>query len=190
MSHNVAAVILAAGRSTRLKKPKQNVLFKGKTLLQHSIEQANIAKLSPIILVLSPDFLLHEIKESFIIRRNKTQYCPMSSSINTGISALDKTNTKAAIIMTVDQPYVNSHHLVKLCDCYQQEQKEIVASNYSDIVGVPALFANSMFNALCSLKGDMGARHLIKNNLAILSKVSLKNGHIDIDTPDDLAFIE
>jgi molybdenum cofactor cytidylyltransferase len=184
-----ALIILAAGSSSRLGKPKQNLLFKDKTLLQQAIETALGSKCAPIIVVLgantqlvSPDVP----QENITIVYNDDWNEGIASSIRSGVSEIE--NNKAinnALIMLCDQPFVNSLLLNDLITKQQETSKSIIACTYGDTVGVPALFNRSLFPELLSLKGDEGAKKIIKDHLEDIAKIPFDMGSIDIDTIED-----
>lgn len=187
---NCAAIILAAGQSTRLGKPKQLLKFKGKTLLQNAIDSARQAGLQPIITVLGSytELVLSETdtKEAIIVRNDNWQ-TGMASSVMAGIVAIenDFPATEAAILMVCDQPYVDGMLLNELVSKHQNTGKSIIASQYDKVLGVPALFHRSLFKELIALKGDSGARKVIQKHADRVEVVLFPDGSIDIDTIGD-----
>lgn len=182
---SVAILILAAGASTRMDGIKQLLPYNGTTLLGWAIEQAQNTVVSEVLCVLGSKSdqirsVLASNRVSFIDNPNYAQ--GLSSSIRQGIKALAKHD--AIIIMLADQPHVLSEHLNLLCEQYHKRPKKIIASQYEDTLGVPALFPRKYFDSLCELQGDKGAKSLIKyyKDQTIALRIS---SLIDIDTPDD-----
>ena len=202
---NCAVVILAAGQSKRLGHPKQLVVYKGKTLLNRAIETvegvrvmpelSNINyQLSTIVVVLGAHF--DEIKESISNKRipvlkNENFEEGIASSIRCGLKEIieKSPNVESVIFLVCDQPFVHSELLLNLISKHKKSGKPLVASQYENILGTPALFHKSYFSELAQLKGDAGAGKLIKQNLSEVAIVQFSNGVIDIDSSDDLKFL-
>jgi CTP:molybdopterin cytidylyltransferase MocA len=102
----------------------------------------------------------------------------MASSIRSGIAAAASAGVDGVIILACDQPAVTVEHLRALGG----NGGEIVASRYAGRNGVPAYFPRSAFPNLMKLSGDVGARQMLRHARAI----ELKQGELDIDTPEDL----
>jgi molybdenum cofactor cytidylyltransferase len=109
---SIAVIILAAGRSARLGSPKQLLSYRGKTLLQHSIDTALESMASQILVVLGSkkDSIKKEIEQTQIfILENSSWESGMASSISCGITNLQiiAPESEAVILMVCDQPFVN-----------------------------------------------------------------------------------
>lgn len=185
-----AAIVLAAGASTRLGQPKQLVLLAGETLLERAIRSAREANCSPIVVVLGADYvqiLGNAALGDAIPVINHEWGEGMASSIRLGIRTLDliAKHADSAIIMTCDQPAVTPPHLRALISA-GESSSAITASAYAGRRGVPAYFPAPTFPHLIQLIGDAGARALIRNAPAI----DLPHGELDIDTPADLVEAE
>lgn len=176
---NIAAIILAAGSSQRLGRPKQNELLAGETLLQRAIRTAVEADLSPIIVVvrnaICPALASQDAVE-VVINSNPDE--GIASSIHCGISAFSSRALEGAVIMTCDQPAVTASHLHALC----ADKDRIAGSRYARTIGVPAYFPEESFAALAQLGGDSGARMLLQT----AHSVAAESLELDIDTQQDL----
>jgi molybdenum cofactor cytidylyltransferase len=176
----VAAIILAAGASTRLGEPKQLAQVAGEALLTRAIRVAAEAGCDPLVVVLgaSASRIIAECPlppAKVIINENWSE--GMASSIRLGVQAvLDQVD--AVIIMTCDQPSVTARHLHQL----MQANAGPIASSYAGRQGVPACFPVSRFDDLLHLEGDRGARMLLQTCPA----VALSGGELDIDTAQSL----
>jgi molybdenum cofactor cytidylyltransferase len=187
---SVAIIILAAGASTRMGKPKQLLEYKGRSLIQHTVEVAIASVCHPIIVVLGAyaERIKPEIaKLSVETVENSLWPQGMSTSIRTGIETLIKnySQAEAAILMLCDQPFVSASLINRLVDLYRNTSAPIVTSEYDRILGVPALFKRTLFPQLTALRGDTGARKIIQKYLQKVARVSFDRGVIDIDTPQD-----
>ena len=172
-----AAIILAAGSSTRLGQPKQNIRIANETLLERAIRVAHLAGLSPIFAVVSPE-LTTTPGSNFTILTNHHASEGMASSIRLGIRAAIEAAATGVVILACDQIAVTPEHLRAII----QVETELRASSYAGRKGIPAYFPSSLFEELLNLRGDTGARGLLRDALAL----PLANGNLDIDTPEDL----
>ena len=187
---SIAVIILAAGRSARLGSPKQLLSYRGKTLLQHSIDTALESMASQILVVLGSkkDSIKKEIEQTQIfILENSSWESGMASSISCGITNLQiiAPETEAVILMVCDQPFVNAKLLNNLITKHKDSKQSIVASSYANTLGTPALFHKSLFVELLALQGESGAKSLIKKYNQRVGFVSFDQGSIDIDTREN-----
>lgn len=185
---NTAIIILAAGDSTRLGRPKQLLKFNGKTLLQHTIDEALEANTGPVILVLGNIFseFVRDDNAKIDIVANPRWHEGMSTSIHFGLKqAIKYESTENVLITVADQPFISASIFRELEVQNIRYGASIAASNYCDTVGVPALFNKLYFPDLLSLKGDEGAKKLLNIHQTKLSLVSFEQGAVDIDTESD-----
>lgn len=185
-----AIIILAAGGSSRLGRPKQLLSYRGKTLLQHSIDSAKEAGSRQVIVVLGSgkELIENKINSSGIeIAENSNWESGISSSIKAGINALNNLapDVDALILMVCDQPFTDSNILKKLLSKQRESGKAIVGCSYENTKGTPALFHSSFFPELLSLTGDSGAKKMFEKYEEVASFVSFQDGGIDIDTSED-----
>ena len=186
----IAIIILAAGRSARLGSPKQLLSYRGKTLLQHSIDTALESQASPVIVVLGSgkETIEKELEQKqIIILENTAWESGMASSISCGINNLNTIapDSEAAILMVCDQPYVSATLLNDLINKHLKSRQSIIASSYENTLGTPALFHKSLFSELSALEGESGAKSLIKKYSQQTGFVSFDLGSIDIDTREN-----
>jgi molybdenum cofactor cytidylyltransferase len=96
-----------------------------------------------------------------------------------------------ALVMSCDQPRLTAKHLRALFKSFsEQATPSIVASTYSGVQGVPAIFPRSVFSELRALRGDRGARSLLIEPPCPVIAVPFAGGELDIDLPADLAQLE
>ena len=178
----VAAVVLAAGGSTRLGSPKQLALLGGERLLERAVRVAREAGCGPVVVVLGAEYPAIIAGCSLgdavlVIHPDWTQ--GMGESIRLGVRAasLVARLAKGLVLMTCDQPTVTAEHLRGL-----MESGEVRASRYAGRNGVPAYFPARCFSELMWLPGDAGARGLLQE----AAHLPLAGGELDIDTVEDL----
>ncbi len=181
-------IILAAGSSSRLGKPKQNLVYKGQTLLQRAVATAAASVCNPVIVVLGANeqVIKPTIESDNInIIHNPDWQEGMASSIGLGINALQKIDPKAdaVVLMLCDQPFVDTALLNGLVQ--KRSAKGIVASGYNDTIGAPVLFDTAYFDELTLLKGQEGAKKLLLKYPDDVVIVPFQLGGIDIDTVED-----
>lgn len=182
----VGVAILAAGASRRLGEPKQLLRLSGKSLLRRAAENALAANAECVVAVLGA--FAEKIKpelDGLAVRivENRDWQEGIASSIRAAIGALQAERVDAALLMLCDQPFISRAFLQKLIAAWRTSKVPIVASGYSDAVGAPALFDSALFNALLQLRGESGARQLIRQHRHDI--VPCPEGFVDIDTPED-----
>ena len=186
----VGLILLAAGGSRRLGTPKQLLPdAEGTTLVRRAAETALGSACRPIVAVLgaSADVVEAELAGLPLTTAvNPDWQTGMASSLSTGLTALAGTDAlDAVVVMLCDQPQVTSALLDSLITAYAETNTQIVACEYSGILGVPALFGPALFPALLSLTGDEGARRVVKNYAGLITCIPFPEGTLDIDTPQD-----
>jgi molybdenum cofactor cytidylyltransferase len=186
----IAAVILAAGGSSRFGRPKQLLPFHGKTLVRAVIDAAREAGCSPVVVVVgnSCEKLHRELAHSNVIKvRNANWQRGIGSSIRSGVQALrdHAPDVEATFLLVCDQPAVNARLLERLIATHVATKKDIVAASYADTVGVPAFFDRSLFEDLLSLGDEAGAKSIILQNPERVAQLAFPEGAIDIDTRED-----
>lgn len=191
MMGEIGIIILAAGASKRLGYPKQLVHYLGKPLIQRMTEMAVNSSCQPVVVVLGA---YGEVIESQInnydlnIVFNQDWSIGMASSIQCGLNKIQAIapNLDGVIIMLCDQPFVSTELINQLVAEYRTKQSLIVASEYNNVLGVPALFAQSLFAELINLEGDIGARKLIQGYGDKVLSIPFERGEVDLDTQGDL----
>jgi molybdenum cofactor cytidylyltransferase len=185
----VGGLLLAAGGSSRLGRPKQLVEFDGKTLIRRAAEALLDAGCYPVVVVLGAEVerSRQELESlSVEIVENVDWGRGMGSSIGVGIKlTLDiEPFIDAVLISVCDQPFITADELGLFIDLFEKKRPSIIAAEYNGILGVPALF--SSFWELADLGGERGAREIIRNSPDALT-IPLPAAGIDVDTNDDAA---
>ncbi|TWJ00728.1 molybdenum cofactor cytidylyltransferase [Mucilaginibacter frigoritolerans] len=184
----IGIIILAAGSSSRLGKPKQNLVYKGQTLLQRAIETAHSSACETIMVILgaNAEVIIPTINEPEIsIIQNNNWIEGIASSIRLGVAKIQELNPaiSSVILMLCDQPFIDTHILNMLT--LAKTKSGIAACGYNDTVGPPALFDKAYFDELLGLKGTEGAKKLLTKYTDTVTIVPFEKGKIDIDTLED-----
>ena len=164
----ITAILLAAGQSKRLKDGnKLTKLFKGKPLINHILYSLIKSKVNKIIIVLGFEHLkiktklLKNKKINFVINKNYKK--GMSSSIKTGLKKIPK-NSKGFLIVLGDMPNITKTTINKICLSIIRSDKEIILPKFKNKTGNPIGFKHSMIKNIYKIKGDRGAKNIIKQN--------------------------
>ncbi len=178
-----AALVLAAGSSSRLGEPKQLVRVAGETLLDRAVRVAGAAGCEPIVVVLGA--AARAVAAGCDLRRawvvvNAGWAEGMASSIRAGMELVDGfAEVGGVLVLTSDMPRFSAEHLRRLV----AEPEEVVASAYDGRRGVPAYFPRTGFAELLGLRGDAGAREMLRE----AQVVELGEDAMDVDTAEDVA---
>lgn len=183
-------IILAAGSSSRLGQPKQNLIFQGKTLLQRAIENtlASICERVVVVLGANAEAIQATIAYKPVsVIVNPDWHEGMASSIRCGLVELQRIlpTVSSALLMLCDQPFANAKILNRLIQEKSGSDILIIASSYDDTIGTPALFDRSVFPELLRLEGQEGAKKLLAKHSDKVLAVPFASGSIDIDTLED-----
>lgn len=183
-------ILLAAGTSSRLGKPKQLLEFNDTTLLQNAIVQAKSLPNSFVLVVTGAykESIASEVSKTDVQSiHNRNWESGMASSIVIGLLKLEelKPTIDSCIISVCDQPHISTAIFKDLINNYNESGKGIVASNYSDTLGVPVLFDRKYFEELKKLKGNEGAKKIIQLHQTDVATIAFEKGAIDIDSIED-----
>ncbi len=192
----VTAIILAAGESLRMGRPKQQIEIDGHALLKKTVSAVTGSAVKNTIVVLG-----HKAEEHVKIIRELPVHTiihdqwgeGIGSSLKAGLKYTIKTfpTTEAILILVCDQPFLSAAYINTLLERYQKVTQHIVASAYSETLGVPALLDKKYFDALFKLGNKQGAKKIILENRNDTLPVEFPGGATDLDTPEDYQhFIE
>ena len=186
---NIAVLILAAGNSSRMKRPKQLVKIGNNFLLEMVLSKGkSLVKDVYCVLGANNTAIRHEISVPNIHFLNHINYDKgLSASIAFGISqiTLEAQNYDGVLILLGDQPAIEKDYLNDMIALFCKKTATIIASNYGHKLGVPAIFPKNYFSTLQELSGDFGAKNLLSKNKAVIA-FSKQTNFIDIDTEEDL----
>jgi molybdenum cofactor cytidylyltransferase len=159
----ICGVILAAGGSTRLGRPKQLLELDGRPLLQHVLDAAARAGLDEILLVLghraeSVQAAL-ELPAGARVVLNPEFRTGQSSSLRAGLAAADR-RCDAAVILLGDQPGVPAELIAEAVQVHRRGGRPVLRTFFDGVPGHPVVVDRSEWPALADLAGDAGGRQL------------------------------
>ena len=185
------AVLLAAGASRRLGRPKQTVLVDGEPL---------VARFAGLALATDPRALIISLgAQAAAVRRalgdpgddprvrcvEATDWTAgMGASLRAGLDALPD-DCDAALVLLCDQPALTVAHLDRLLAAWRVDPARASASAYAGVLGVPAVLPRAWWPAV-DAGSDRGARDLLRARAAGVSAVAAAGLERDLDTPADL----
>jgi molybdenum cofactor cytidylyltransferase len=181
-------IVLAAGASTRFGSPKQLADIDGHAMLETVVSRAAALGEVRVTVVLGAEAdavrpSLRDSRAGVVV--NSDYRDGISTSIRAGIERLPA-QVAAVMILLGDQAAVTTEDLGRLVGCWKSKPECIVAAQYGDVIGVPAIFPADLLPELAALKGDRGARALISQHRQRVVTVPMPSAAIDIDTVDDL----
>ncbi len=188
MNGTVAAVVLAAGGSTRFGQPKQLLSWEGRPLVTHIADIAWSAGLDPVVVVIgaAAESVAPVLAgRPFQIVRNYRWETGVSSSLNVAIAALPPT-VEAALFIPADQPLITPQFLQHCVETWRATGAGIVIPQTPDGKrGNPVLFSREFFAELATLSGDVGGRALFNRHADRIVPEPVTDAHIlsDVDTP-------
>jgi len=193
MTNNISCglILLAAGASTRMGRPKQLLPVHGKPLLRQVVESALTAPVSPVVVVLGANSAeiascLDGLAVQIVVNAGWTD--GMGSSLREGVKLLTALApaVHGVVVALADQPDFPAAHIGSLIETQRTTGRSIVASECAGVRGPPVLFTAGHFPALLALRGDAGARSLLKSHAHEVVAVPFPAAR-DLDTPADYA---
>lgn len=188
--HHPACLLLAAGQSRRLGRPKQMLEWEGDTLLSKSVDAARGLAGIPLAVVLGAhaDRIRPLLDEREVLIINNPGWLEgMASSIRAGLAEITRRhpNADGVIIMVCDQPGLDTTTLSRLIELQRSSGKPVAAAAYAGRLGTPVIFHRSVFTELLQLEGDKGARQLLMTMAGQVAVLPFEAGALDIDTEED-----
>ncbi len=192
----VAAVVLAAGRSTRMGAVNKMLAeIGGKPLVRIAVEQAMASRAKPVIVVTGHQ---HEKVEAALtdlpvrLVRNPDYADGLGTSLKTGIAAVPH-DADGAIVCLGDMPQVDAALIDRLVSAFDPERGAlVVVPSIEGRRGNPVVWARRFFNDLMSIQGDIGARHLIGTYPEAVVEIPVTGAAAltDVDTPESLSAVK
>jgi CTP:molybdopterin cytidylyltransferase MocA len=188
----LAALVLAAGGSSRLGRPKQLIRLRGEPLLLRACRMASAVADGDVIVVLGAGALrlrsmLRRHRLDLRLVNNARWRDGMAGSLRAGLARVPR-GTDGLLIALVDQARVESDELAELVRHWRRRPGHPAAAGYRGHAGVPAVLPRRLFRDLRTLEGDTGARQLLSqaNGVRLLA---MPSAAFDVDTPGDAAVL-
>ena len=184
----ISGLVLGAGASTRLGRPKQLLPYCGTTLLEWVVTQALESRsLDEVVVVLGR--ASDEIRNQVNFREATVVDNPVfaegcASSYRAGITAINP-ESDALMILLGDQPGVSPEIVSQVAEFFRERNDQIVLASYRGRKGHPMVFARPLFDSLIELHGDKAAWKLVDANPDLVGIVE-----IDLPFPEDINTLE
>ena len=169
---------------------KQLLPVDGQPLLRRAAQTAIDAGLHRVLVVLGAEAdrirpVIADLDVGIVLNPDWQE--GMASSLRAGVAAVERSlpDVRGLIVMTADQPGITAAHLGRIDAAQRVGGASIVASDFGDFRGPPAYFGRERFAALKSLRGDVGARALLRAE-AILAVAAPPGSGVDFDSPSDI----
>jgi len=183
-----AGVVIAAGSSRRMGRPKQLLDVDGRPLLEVVVGHANASRLDEVLVVLGA--AAEEIRSQVDFGRARVLINPehatgMASSLRAGLAALDG-DVDLAMVILGDQPDV-AGRLDRLLELQEESGLPAAALSFGDLLHPPVVMRRELWGDLMALEGDIGCRAVIRARPALVARLPVAelNHPVDVDTPDD-----
>jgi molybdenum cofactor cytidylyltransferase len=188
----IAALILAAGASSRMGESKQLLDWGGRPLLGHILEQARAWPVDQLVVVLGSEAetILERVElGQAVVVLNPEWREGQASSLRAGLAALEREGRmEAAFVVLGDQPEIDPAVLSALVEAYRKSRRWAVVPKYRYTRGNPVLVNRALWPRLMSLRGDEGARRLLEAHPEWVEEVRFDQlPPRDVDTPLDVA---
>ena len=189
MDKRISGIILAAGRSQRMGRPKALLPIFGATFLEHIVRQIRASRLVEVKIVLGhrPETILDRLphlKPATVV--NSCYREGQLSSLQTGIRALDPETCDGLMLFLVDHPLVDPTLIDALLECFSQGDHPIVIPSFQRKRGHPVLFARELFPELLAASPDEGAVAVVRQHRGEIGHLEWRSDEIlvDVDTPE------
>ena len=186
----LAILILAAGKASRMGAVKQLLKVNGTSLLENAISNSKKLKKSTVICVLGAHAT--EIKKTIDLKSiaftiNKDYTKGISSSIIAGIKYIQKQEIQfdGLFVQLADQPAIELAYYREMIALFSKEKTKLIAANYGKKYGVPAIFPKAFINDLLKITGDKGAKEFLQKNKKEIVSPEVTVNLLDIDTREE-----
>ena len=189
----IKAILLAAGQSKRLKAENKLVkIYKNKHLINHTLNALHKSKINKVIIVLGYQYkkikkiIKKNKKNIFVINKNYKN--GIASSIKTGLKKISKKD-KGFIIVQSDMPFIKSSIINKIHNSILKKNKIVHVLKYKKKIGNPIGFNIKVLNKFKKIKGDIGAKYIVKRLKSNTNYIEVRSKKIfkDIDKISDFS---
>jgi molybdenum cofactor cytidylyltransferase len=190
MAARAAAVILAAGLSSRFGSNKLLAEVRGRPVLQHVLDVAAAARLGPVVVVVGSEGLAPYVALTWrdqLIVSNPRPEAGLSVSLQLGLAALASSDARRALVLLADQPLLSKAQIGAILATPMDEARPIVVPRYGGRQGNPVVLEQPVWRLATDLSGDRGMSQVFKSRPDLVRYVDVLGANPDVDTPADLA---
>lgn len=190
----IAAIVLAAGRSSRMGTHKMLLPLGGRPLVAHTVAAACASHAEHVIVVVG-----HEAARvraalapgRYVVVENPNHAQGMATSLRAGLAAVPS-DCSGVLVVLGDQPLQSTKLLNRLIDAANATPDHILAASYDGKRGNPVYFARRFFHDLEAVTGDEGGRSVLRRHATDVIEVECGDlaPNLDADTPEDFARIQ
>jgi molybdenum cofactor cytidylyltransferase len=186
---NISVIILAAGESRRMGRPKLLLPIKGYLIIEHTVNAFSCSIVNEIIVVLGSnheEIIKATSDKPVKVVVNNDYRNGMSTSIKAGILAAGK-EAQGFMIALGDQPFLDCIIINSIINAFISGEKGIVVPYHESRSGHPVIFSSRYREEILSLRGDVGGKEIIDAHLDDVLKFEVASNAInnDIDTQAD-----
>ena len=184
----IAGLVLAAGAGTRFGGRKQLAELDGRPLLEHALAAMASAPVKPVAVVLGAD--ADVVRAEVDMHGAEPILCDdwqegQSASLRLGVEALDRAGADAIVVTLGDQPHIAARAIAAVVAA-RSSRAEAVRATYGGEPGHPVLLERALFEPVCALRGDTGAREVLRDARVTDVPCDGLGDPADVDTPADL----
>jgi molybdenum cofactor cytidylyltransferase len=185
----IVAIVLAAGLSTRMGRPKQTLPVSGKSMLERVLETFRQTKVDKVVVVIGANE--REVRDKVRFEKERvivnSEFAKgMSGSLRLGLAAAGN-DADAVIVALADQPLLKATTVDRLIEEHLNSKASIIMPVYNGRRGNPVLFDRSLFPQILKVRGDVGAKSVVEKNKAVVLEVNVPDEGVlvDVDTLED-----
>lgn len=185
----VAGLILAAGKSERMGRPKALLPFQGKCFLSHVLTEAVESNLDSVVVVLGHGAeavlqALPEVRPRSVI--NPGYDHGQLSSLQCGLEHLRATRLDGIMVFLIDHPLIHRGLVNQLIDAFGSNDRSIVVPSFGHRRGHPMIFGSELFDELLATPLDRGAISVVRKHAHEILHLEVNEPGVlvDIDTPE------
>ncbi|MFC7063769.1 nucleotidyltransferase family protein [Halobacillus seohaensis] len=203
----IIGIVLAAGKSSRMKKNKLSLPLEDTTIGSRAVQSALESRLDHVLLVTKEKDALAWLSTSLFDKSTHRRWSQVQCadadrgqaySLRCGVQAAINRQATAIVVILADQPLIKAEMINDLIDRFQiasiqGEAIEFTASTYKGRIQPPILFSSNLFSMLMQLKGDKGARTVLRRKSpsdGITVEYDDRSCFYDIDTEDDYKWLK
>jgi molybdenum cofactor cytidylyltransferase len=189
----VAGVILAAGQSSRMGRPKALLTCPdGRTFVRALVEALRAGGVHAPIVVARPDdgplrSEVDRIDAAGLVVNEEADRGGQLSSLVAGLRQADRPGVRALMVVPVDAPLVTSDTIATLIAVFSATAAPIVRARYQGRHGHPVIFSRALFDELRAADPQAGAKAVLRAHATAIVNVDVDDPAVvgDVDTPDD-----